>query len=82
MLVAWGVDIVSKDGKHLAFFNAKGVIELRHWLERRDSCDENEALRTALLKACSMLDDAVQLRDDSAEWFPRINEFRKLTNKS
>ncbi len=32
-----GVNIVSKDGKHLAFFNAKGATELRHWLEEREA---------------------------------------------
>jgi hypothetical protein len=31
--------------------------------------------------ACSMLDDAVQLRDDAVEWFPRIDRLRKLAGK-
>lgn len=39
--------------------------------------DRAEALERHLLKACSMLDDAVQLRDDANKWFPEIDKLRK-----
>lgn len=35
-------------------------------------------LRAALLRACSMLDDAVQLRDDAEAWFPHIDDLRVI----
>jgi hypothetical protein len=137
-----GVNVMSKDGKLQAFFNAHGVAELRRWLEGRDmdagspivevadhelACDwpgrfelarevaeaierdlvrELERLRgerdrladrlnatqrnlersraqydemtTARNRACSLADDAVQLRDDADGWFKKIDEIRKI----
>lgn len=35
-------------------------------------------LRAALLRACSMLDDAVQLRNDAETWFPEIDKLRRI----
>lgn len=40
------------------------------------------AMTAARDRACSMLDDAVQLRDDASEWFPRIAELRKIGGTS
>ena len=40
--------------------------------------ERNAALEAALTKACSLLDDAVQLRRDADRWFPIIAELRKL----
>lgn len=49
------------------------------WDKERDSLRAQlSATQAALTKACSLLDDAVQLRDDAREWFPRIAELRKL----
>ena len=39
---------------------------------------ERDRCAAALAEACSLLDDAVQLRDDAFEWFPRIAELRKV----
>lgn len=40
--------------------------------------DQLAAMTGARDRACSMLDDAVQLRDDADEWFSRIGELRKV----
>lgn len=40
--------------------------------------DELERAQRALLQACSMLDDAVQLRDDAETWFPQIDTLRRV----
>lgn len=39
------------------------------------------AMTAARDRACSMLDDAVQLRDDAEQWFPLIAEMRKVGAK-
>ena len=130
-----GINIVSKDGKHLAFFNAKGAAHLKNWLETRETATfpavnnddwarrfelarkvaeaverdlvrEIERLRgerdrladrletsqrnlegsraqysemvRARNAACSIADDAAQLRDDAFEWLAKIDEIRKI----
>lgn len=54
----------------------RAAIELRR--ERDESARAANSLRTALLQACSMLDDAVQLRDDAEQWFPEIDKLRRV----
>lgn len=52
---------------------------LDHFIGQRDeACARVAALESALLRACSMLDDAVQLRDDAEKWFPEIDKLRKV----
>jgi hypothetical protein len=38
---------------------------------------EVKRLRSLVTRACSMLDDAVQLRDDADKWFPAIAAIRR-----